>query len=155
VTVAARPIGPDDAALVEQVIVGEFGSPAIASADGTGTCGNRPGSSPSGTASAWGWRSTDSPARSANWWRPAGSGSARRCCPPSSSKARLAGCRQVWLVTTNDNTGVLRFYQRNGFDLAELRRFAVDEARRVKPQIPALGDDAIPIRHELVLEPRL
>jgi RimJ/RimL family protein N-acetyltransferase len=70
-------------------------------------------------------------------------------------EARLAGCGRVWLVTTNDNTRALRFYQRNGFDVAGLRRFAVDQARRVKPEIPARGHDDIPIRHELVLELRL
>jgi ribosomal protein S18 acetylase RimI-like enzyme len=28
-----------------------------------------------------------------------------------------AGCRRLWLVTTNDNTHALRFFQRWGLDL--------------------------------------
>ncbi len=64
--------------------------------------------------------------------------------------------RPIWAVTTNDNIDALRFYQRRGFRLRELRADAVDEARaRLKPQIPVLGRDGIPLRDELelVLEP--
>jgi hypothetical protein len=46
----------------------------------------------------------------------------------------------------------LRFYQRRGFRLAELHVGAVDEARRLKPTIPTIGDHGIPLRDELVLE---
>jgi ribosomal protein S18 acetylase RimI-like enzyme len=60
------------------------------------------------------------------------------------------GARRLWLVTTNDNTGALRFYQRRGFDLAAVHRDAVTEARRRKPSIPCEAD-GIPIRHELEL----
>lgn len=61
-----------------------------------------------------------------------------------------AGARRLRLVTTNDNA--LRFYQRRGFRLAELHVGAVDEARRLKPTIPTIGDHGIPLRDELVLE---
>ena len=60
------------------------------------------------------------------------------------------GVRRLWLVTTNDNTGALRFYQRRGFDLAALHRDAVTAARRLKPSIP-LDAAGISIRHELEL----
>jgi ribosomal protein S18 acetylase RimI-like enzyme len=64
-----------------------------------------------------------------------------------------AGCRRVWLVTTNDNLGALRFYQRRGFRLVELRAGAVDAAREsLKPVIGRLGEHGIPIRDELELE---
>ena len=67
--------------------------------------------------------------------------------------ARDAGCARLWLVTTNDNVDALRFYQRRGFRLRELRPGAVDQARRdLKPEIPAIGDHGIPIRDELELE---
>ena len=58
---------------------------------------------------------------------------------------------RAWLVTTNDNTRALRFYQRRGWELVALHRDAVTEARRLKPEIPETGDDGIPIRHELEL----
>ena len=56
------------------------------------------------------------------------------------------------MLTTNDNTGALRFYQRASFRLAALRPGAVDEARgTVKPSIPATGADGIAIRDEIDL----
>jgi N-acetylglutamate synthase-like GNAT family acetyltransferase len=63
------------------------------------------------------------------------------------------GCSRLWVLTTNDNLDALRFYQRRGFRLAELRAGAVDEARRtLKPEIPEDGEHGIPIRDELILE---
>ena len=67
--------------------------------------------------------------------------------------ARGAGCRRLWVVTTNDNLDALRFYQRRGFRLAHLRPGAVDESRQqLKPEIPRLGEHDIPLRDELELE---
>lgn len=67
--------------------------------------------------------------------------------------ARAAGCRRLRVVTTNDNLRALRFYQRRGFRLVELRPGAVDRARAgLKPEIPDLGDFDIPLRDELELE---
>jgi GNAT superfamily N-acetyltransferase len=63
-----------------------------------------------------------------------------------------AGCSRMHLVTTNDNMRALRFYQRRGFVLRELRAGAVEHSRRLKPEIPLIGADGIPIRDELVLE---
>jgi GNAT superfamily N-acetyltransferase len=64
-----------------------------------------------------------------------------------------AGCSTLWLLTTNDNVDALRFYQRRGFRLAELRPGAVDESRaHLKPEIPRTGDYGIPIHDELILE---
>jgi hypothetical protein len=65
-------------------------------------------------------------------------------------KARYPDMR-IWLVTTNDNLRALRTYQRQGFVLAELRAGAVTRARRLKPAIPLVGQNEIPMRDELVL----
>lgn len=66
--------------------------------------------------------------------------------------ARKAGCGSVWLTTTNDNLEALRFYQRRGFRLRELRPGAVDEARRtLKAEIPTTGQGGVPMRDELDL----
>jgi hypothetical protein len=46
----------------------------------------------------------------------------------------------------------LRFYQRYGFDLVGVHRNAVAGSRALKPSIPEIGLDGIPIRHELELE---
>jgi len=67
------------------------------------------------------------------------------------SKARRFGCREVRLTTTNDNVDALRFYQRRGFSLAELRPGAVDRSRQHKPEIPRVGDYGIPLHDEIEL----
>jgi ribosomal protein S18 acetylase RimI-like enzyme len=66
--------------------------------------------------------------------------------------ARSAGCRRLWLITTNDNLPALRFYQRRGFRLVAVHVGAVDEARRLKPEIPAVGLDGMALHDELELE---
>jgi len=69
--------------------------------------------------------------------------------------AKKAGCRRIWLVTTNDNTHAIRFYQRRGLSLCAVHWDAMDEARVLKPQIPLLGEDDIPLRHEFEFEMRI
>lgn len=65
---------------------------------------------------------------------------------------QAAGVARAWLVTTNDNLVALSFYQRAGWRLAALRPGAIDELRRsVKPSIPEIGEDGIPLRDELEL----
>ncbi|GAB4482887.1 MAG: GNAT family N-acetyltransferase [Anaerolineae bacterium] len=81
-----------------------------------------------------------------------GQGVAAALIAAAAQAARAAGCERLWLVTTNDNTPALRFYQRRGFRLAALHPGAVDEARRLKPSIPLYGVDGIPIRDEIELE---
>ena len=64
-----------------------------------------------------------------------------------------AGCQRLWVVTTNDNVDALRFYQRRGFRLTQLRPGAVDVSREtLKPEIPHVGAHAIPLTDELELE---
>jgi len=66
--------------------------------------------------------------------------------------AREAGCKRLWLITTNDNLDALRFYQKRGFTLVAVHRHAVDAARQLKPSIPLIGDDQIPLHDEIELE---
>jgi GNAT superfamily N-acetyltransferase len=69
--------------------------------------------------------------------------------------ARHYRCRDIRLTTTNDNVDALRFYQRRGFRLAELRPGAVDRSRQDKPQIPRVGDYGIPLHDEIDLTLRV
>jgi DNA-3-methyladenine glycosylase I len=64
--------------------------------------------------------------------------------------ARLR-CR-AWLITMNDNLDAIRFYQRRGWDWVAFHRDAAAETRRLKPELPELGDHGIPLRHELEFE---
>lgn len=67
--------------------------------------------------------------------------------------AKALGCRRFWLITTNDNTHAIRFYQKYGFSLGAVYIGAADEARRLlKPALPETGEDGIPIRHEFEFE---
>ena len=70
-------------------------------------------------------------------------------------EAIVKGCSKIILITTNDNLSALRFYQKRGFDMVTLYRNAVEQSRKLKPQIPLLGADGIPIRHEIELEMNL
>src|SRR5258708_13375610 len=69
--------------------------------------------------------------------------------------AQEAGCKRLWLITTNDNLDALRFYQKRGFTIVAVHRGAVDAARRLKPAIPLIGHDQIPLHHTIELEMRL
>jgi len=66
--------------------------------------------------------------------------------------ARRVGCRRLWLITTNDNTHALRFYQKRGFVIAAIHVNALEKARRLIPEIPLIGEDGIPLRDEIELE---
>ncbi len=66
--------------------------------------------------------------------------------------AARAGCCRLWLITTNDNLDALRFYQRRGMSLVAVHRDLREVARRLKPQIPLVGNFGIPIRDEIELE---
>jgi ribosomal protein S18 acetylase RimI-like enzyme len=79
-------------------------------------------------------------------------GAGRALIEAAAAEARRLGCRRLWLITTNDNTPALRFYQRCGMRLAALHRDAIAASRRLKPEIPETGLDGIPIRDELELE---
>lgn len=61
-------------------------------------------------------------------------------------------CKRLWLITTNDNTRALRFYQKRGFHLTAIYPNAMDESRKLKSEIPLIGNDGIPIRDEIELE---
>ena len=66
---------------------------------------------------------------------------------------RRRGTRRVRVVTTNDNLAALRLYQRRGFRIAAVRPGAVDRARAtLKPRIPEVAANGIPIRDEIELE---
>ena len=67
-------------------------------------------------------------------------------------EAQSRHCRRVFLSTTNDNLHALGFYQKRGFELAAIRRGAVDESRKIKPGIPLIGENGIAVRDEIELE---
>ncbi|HUU85183.1 MAG TPA: GNAT family N-acetyltransferase [Phycisphaerae bacterium] len=67
-------------------------------------------------------------------------------------KARELNLSKVWVTTTNDALRGIGFYQRLGFRITQVNVGAVDEARKIKPEIPESGEGGIPIHDEIVLE---
>jgi GNAT superfamily N-acetyltransferase len=67
-------------------------------------------------------------------------------------EARRSAARKLWLTTTNDNLPAIGFYQRLGFRMTAVNLGVVDAARKIKPQIPEIGYNGIPIHDEIVLE---
>lgn len=54
------------------------------------------------------------------------------------------------LITTNDNVHAMAFYQKRGYQFAALFPNAVEEARRLKPEIPEKAENGILIRDEIL-----
>ncbi|MCL1807587.1 MAG: GNAT family N-acetyltransferase [Oscillospiraceae bacterium] len=69
--------------------------------------------------------------------------------------AKSSGVSKVIVQTSNDNTHAIRFYQKRGFTIREIRLNAMDAARQLKPQIPLTGNDGIPMRDEIEFEMEL
>jgi ribosomal protein S18 acetylase RimI-like enzyme len=61
-------------------------------------------------------------------------------------------CTRIYLTTTNDNINALRFYQRYGFVMCAIRLNELDYSRKIIPAIPLIGDNDIPVLHEIEFE---
>jgi ribosomal protein S18 acetylase RimI-like enzyme len=81
-----------------------------------------------------------------------GRGIGRALMDAAHEHAVAAGYRRLWVVTTNDNTRALRFYQLWGMSLCAFYRHGGRRSRRGKPALPERGADGIPLEHELEFE---
>ena len=63
-------------------------------------------------------------------------------------------CKRIWLITTNDNTPAIRFYQKRGFSLKAIHVNAFKVTQKIKGEGDGviLGIDDIPILHEVEFE---
>ena len=75
-----------------------------------------------------------------------GAGIGKKLIQSLIDKARVKNMERVWLITTNDNTSALTFYQKLGFRIVKLYPDAVSKSREIKPEIPLTGEHGIPIR---------
>lgn len=66
--------------------------------------------------------------------------------------AKERDCKKLRVITTNDNVNAIRFYQKRGFDLVRMHHDSIRQAREIKPEIPLIGLNGIPIKHELEFE---
>ena len=69
--------------------------------------------------------------------------------------ARQQNCSRVQLLTTNDNLNAIGFYQKRGFQLAGVNLWAIDRERELKPSMPLIGQNGIPMHHEIEFEMEL
>jgi ribosomal protein S18 acetylase RimI-like enzyme len=67
-------------------------------------------------------------------------------------EAKSLKCSRVWVITTNDNTAAVEFYRALGFKIVAVHKNAVNESRELKPEIPLVGIDGIPITDEIELQ---
>jgi len=71
-------------------------------------------------------------------------------CVKQTAKENNTG--KVIVQTTNDNARAIRFYQKRGFTIREIRLGTLEILRRLKPSIPLVGIDGIPLRDEIEFE---
>ncbi|MBD3257988.1 GNAT family N-acetyltransferase [candidate division GN15 bacterium] len=63
-----------------------------------------------------------------------------------------AGCKRLWLITTNDNVDAIRFYQKRGLMIATVHVNGLEQYRTLKPMIPNIGNYGIPLRDAIEFE---
>ena len=68
--------------------------------------------------------------------------------------AKEQACKRIWLITMNDNTHAIRYYQRRGFSLKAVHINAFKNTQLIKGEGSGLvlGIDDIPILHEFEFE---
>jgi GNAT superfamily N-acetyltransferase len=66
--------------------------------------------------------------------------------------AAEAGCKRLWLITTNNNDEAITFYRTVGWKQVAIHKGAVTESRKLKPEIPSLDDRGVPIEDEIEFE---
>ena len=81
--------------------------------------------------------------------RQEGRGSGRTLIGKAKETAVKRKCRRLTVITTNDNIQAIRFYQRCGFDMSHLYHNALNYSRKLKPEIPLIGANGIPLMHEI------
>jgi len=68
------------------------------------------------------------------------------------SLAKGMSLKRLWVITSNDNIHSIRFYQKRGFHLIAVHPNAVNGSRKLKPNIPHIDIEEIPIQDEVGFE---
>jgi N-acetylglutamate synthase-like GNAT family acetyltransferase len=66
--------------------------------------------------------------------------------------AKKQKLKKVCLVTTNDNLNGIGFWQKRGFKLVKVYPGSMEFVRKIKPAVPLIGENGIPLNDELELE---
>ena len=62
--------------------------------------------------------------------------------------------KNIKLITTNDNLNALLFWQKRGFRLCKIYPGALEITRKLKPTLPFVGENGIPLRDEIIVQYR-
>lgn len=81
-----------------------------------------------------------------------GKGVGRQLITAVVNEAKTKNCKRVWLITTNDNLKAQEFYKKIGFSITAIHKNAIEESRKLKPEIPLIGQNGIPIKDEIEME---
>lgn len=65
---------------------------------------------------------------------------------------RQSGAKVLRVLTTNDNTPALRYFQKLGYKIIAFYPGAIIAYRTVAPTLPQIGVDGIPVRDAIELE---
>lgn len=68
------------------------------------------------------------------------------------NEAIANNCERIWLITTNDNIKAFSFYQKKGFLIKNFYLNEVDKLREIKPNIPEISENNIPIKDIIEFE---
>lgn len=68
------------------------------------------------------------------------------------NEAFTKNCKRLFIITTNDNQKAIEFHQNRGFKIKDIHKNAVEVSRKLKPEIPLIGLNGIPIKDEIELE---
>lgn len=68
------------------------------------------------------------------------------------AELRRCGVRRATIVTTNDNLRAIAFYVRRWYRIVRIALDDMDRVRKIKPTVPLLGNDNIPMRDMIELE---
>ena len=66
--------------------------------------------------------------------------------------AESKSIKRIWLITTNDNYPAVSFYQRRGFRVKAIHKNAIEQSRKLKPEIPITGIGGVPTKDEIEME---
>jgi len=74
-----------------------------------------------------------------------GRGHGTRVLDEAEARLRGRGAARMTVATSNDNLAALAFYQKRGYRLVRVHHRAMDLVRSLKPGVPEIGLDGIPL----------
>jgi GNAT superfamily N-acetyltransferase len=81
-----------------------------------------------------------------------GAGHGRALLAEIELRVAARGAHRGWLITTNDNVHAIGVCLHAGYRLVAVHLDAMDAVRKLKPQVPQIGENGLPLRDEWEFE---